>query len=666
MTKSLVSDFLKAVVSKKDVRDVIDRDLIYPLGINSHLFDEGTQYPTAFLMFDYPNTLYSKILDEFRSLFMPEQYDAKSYEIFMGLNDGKKKKEKYAKEDFLSFNRELYKSVDDKNDYSELYTKITGDVPKKSPVKLGEMIYTISQKIMSEDYDEIDNSRKIFAGIMTTALVAKCASLGSENLIKQANEIDKFLASALYATLPEETKKHSSEIFDEICELTRSALRKCGLPEENVKKYFSALNIYDQTHSSSTTPSEWNYSFTKNAANTFIAFNDNGRITNYFNDMRLIDMSIQEMLNNLKAHPSNDTYAYSLIQKIGASLTGKEYKPTQIRLEENQIKLEELNKVDAQTILLTTLNLLSTIEKGVDPSKKEDFDKLVATLVLPATELNASMTNQEKEAILEKMKQLCASDPEISAIAGISDIFSAESDELKIKRLTVEKTYYSTKKKSLEKENAEKDEKIKRLTAERNELSTKKDALEKENAKKDEEIKRLTAEKNKLAYDKDVIINEKRVLHRKNTEKDEEIERLTAENRISDAAVNAKPKLKKSPNPYTIALKWLKTEIKNMSIQETTQGNHDTAEKLNNLFTNLEFYKKDIKRNNLKESIKKTNIPNQLSVHIGMLYCSDVAARTININEDQENIITSLQTKIIPQMLSEYGQPLPDDGKSLE
>ena len=427
MAKSLVSDFLKAVVSKKDVRDVIDKDLIYPLGINSHLFDEGTQYPTAFLMFDYPSTLYSKILDEFRSLFMPEQYDAKSYEIFMGLNDGKKKKEKYAKEDFLSFNRELYKSVDDKNDYSELYTKITGDVPKKSPVKLGEMIYTISQKIMPEDYDEIDNSRKIFTGIMTTALVAKCASLGSENLIKQANEIDKFLASALYATLPEETKKHSSEIFDEICELTRSALRKCGLPEENVKKYFSALNIYDQTHSSSTTPSEWNYSFTKDAANTFIAFNDNGRITNYFHDMRLIDTSIQEMLNNLKAHPSHDAYAYSLINKVGASLTGKEYKT-------NQIKLEELNKVDAQTILLTTLNLLSTIEKGVDPSKKEDFDKLVATLVLPATELNASMTDQEKVAILEKMQKLCTSDPEISAISGISDIFKEETENDTLKR----------------------------------------------------------------------------------------------------------------------------------------------------------------------------------------------------------------------------------------
>ena len=427
MAKSLVLDFLKAVVSKKDVRDVIDKDLIYPLGINSHLFDEGTQYPTAFLMFDYPNTLYSKILDEFRSLFMPEQYDAKSYEIFMGLNDGKKKKEKYAKEDFLSFNRELYKSVDDKNDYSELYTKITGDVPKKSPVKLGEMIYTISQKIMPEDYDEIDNSRKIFTGIMTTALVAKCASLGSENLIKQANEIDKFLASALYATLPEETKKHSSEIFDEICELTRSALRKCGLPEENVKKYFSALNIYDQTHSSSTTPSEWNYSFTKDAANTFIAFNDNGRITNYFHDMRLIDTSIQEMLNNLKAHPSHDAYAYSLINKVGASLTGKEYKT-------NQIKLEELNKVDAQTILLTTLNLLSTIEKGVDPSKKEDFDKLVATLVLPATELNASMTDQEKVAILEKMQKLCTTDPEIGAISGISDIFKEETENDTLKR----------------------------------------------------------------------------------------------------------------------------------------------------------------------------------------------------------------------------------------
>ena len=600
MAKSLVSDFLKAVVSKKDVRDVIDKDLIYPLGINSHLFDEGTQYPTAFLMFDYPNTLYSKILDEFRSLFMPEQYDAKSYEIFMGLNDGKKKKEKYAKEDFLSFNRELYKSVDDKNDYSELYTKITGDVPKKSPVKLGEMIYTISQKIMPEDYDEIDNSRKIFTGIMTTALVAKCASLDSENLIKQANEIDKFLASALYATLPEETKKHSSEIFDEICELTRSALRKCGLPEENVKKYFSALNIYDQTHSSSTTPSEWNYSFTKDAANTFIAFNDNGRITNYFHDMRLIDTSIQEMLNNLKAHPSHDAYAYSLINKVGASLTGKEYKT-------NQIKLEELNKVDAQTILLTTLNLLSTIEKGVDPSKKEDFDKLVATLVLPATELNASMTDQEKVAILEKMKQLCTTDPEIGAISGISDIFSASAED-----------------------SSKKDEAIAALQA---------------------EITGLTAERDDLKDRKKKLVNAV-------------VNQNATIGRLKTAAVTVKPRVKKPQDPYKMALGWLKTEIKRMSKKATKKGDHEKAGKLKELYADIDWNKGKINPVNSVKDIKATGTSNQLSVYTGLNYCSNVAAFAIEKRDDgttivdKKDVTKSLREEIIPQMLDDYGKSL--------
>ena len=600
MAKSLVSDFLKAVVSKKDVRDVIDKDLIYPLGINSHLFDEGTQYPTAFLMFDYPNTLYSKILDEFRSLFMPEQYDAKSYEIFMGLNDGKKKKEKYAKEDFLSFNRELYKSVDDKNDYSELYTKITGDVPKKSPVKLGEMIYTISQKIMPEDYDEIDNSRKIFTGIMTTALVAKCASLDSENLIKQANEIDKFLASALYATLPEETKKHSSEIFDEICELTRSALRKCGLPEENVKKYFSALNIYDQTHSSSTTPSEWNYSFTKDAANTFIAFNDNGRITNYFHDMRLIDTSIQEMLNNLKAHPSHDAYAYSLINKVGASLTGKEYKT-------NQIKLEELNKVDAQTILLTTLNLLSTIEKGVDPSNKEDFDKLVATLVLPATELNASMTDQEKVAILEKMKQLCTTDPEIGAISGISDIFSASAED-----------------------SSKKDEAIAALQA---------------------EITGLTAERDDLKDRKKKLVNAV-------------VNQNATIGRLKTAAVTVKPRVKKPQDPYKMALGWLKTEIKRMSKKATKKGDHEKAGKLKELYADIDWNKGKINPVNSVKDIKATGTSNQLSVYTGLNYCSNVAAFAIEKRDDgttivdKKDVTKSLREEIIPQMLDDYGKSL--------
>ena len=462
MATSLASNFLKAIILKKDVHGVIDKELIYPLGIDPHFDNQGTQCPTAFLMFNYQNIGFNDLLDMFERDFMKESYDTTSGEIFLGLG---KKKDKHAKEDFQSFNRELFKNVldqvDDKNDYSELYKKITGGV--KSSVKLGEMIYTISQKIMTDDYDKIDNSRKLFAGIMTTALIAKCASLNDETLAKQANGIDDFLASALREALPEEIGENSSDIFDEICDLTRSTLKKCGLPEENVKKYFTALNIYDQAHSTTTKKEEWNYRFSVNPDNTFIAFNDNGRITNYFHDMRSINTTIQDMLDELKKNPSNDTYAYSLIQKVGASLSKKTYPA-------DKIDLESMSAEDAQTVLLTTLNLLSTIEKDIDPSKKEAFDSLLTTLMLPATEINNAITDQVKKNVVDKVKDLCTTDPEISAVPGISDMFTPKAEDA-----------------------SEKDEEIARLTAERDDLSTKKNDLEKEKAEKDEEIARLTA-----------------------------------------------------------------------------------------------------------------------------------------------------------------------------
>ena len=462
MATSLASNFLKAIILKKDVHGVIDKELIYPLGIDPHFDNQGTQCPTAFLMFNYQNIGFNDLLDMFERDFMKESYDTTSGEIFLGLG---KKKEKHAKEDFQSFNRELFKNVldqvDDKNDYSELYKKITGGV--KSSVKLGEMIYTISQKIMTDDYDKIDNSRKLFAGIMTTALIAKCASLNDETLAKQANGIDDFLASALREALPEEIGENSSDIFDEICDLTRSTLKKCGLPEENVKKYFTALNIYDQTHSTTTKKEEWNYRFSVNPDNTFIAFNDNGRITNYFHDMRSINTTIQDMLDELKKNPSNDTYAYSLIQKVGASLSKKTYPA-------DKIDLESMSAEDAQTVLLTTLNLLSTIEKDIDPSKKEAFDSLLTTLMLPATEINNAITDQVKKNVVDKVKDLCTTDPEISAVTGISDMFTPKAEDA-----------------------SEKDKEIARLTAERDDLSTKKNDLEREKAEKDEEIARLTA-----------------------------------------------------------------------------------------------------------------------------------------------------------------------------
>ena len=656
MATSLASNFLKAIILKKDVHGVIDKELIYPLGIDPHFDNQGTQCPTAFLMFNYQNIGFNDLLDMFERDFMKESYDTTSGEIFLGLG---KKKEKHAKEDFQSFNRELFKNVldqvDDKNDYSELYKKITGGV--KSSVKLGEMIYTISQKIMTDDYDKIDNSRKLFAGIMTTALIAKCASLNDETLAKQANGIDDFLASALREALPEEIGENSSDIFDEICDLTRSTLKKCGLPEENVKKYFTALNIYDQAHSTTTKKEEWNYRFSVNPDNTFIAFNDNGRITNYFHDMRSINTTIQDMLDELKKNPSNDTYAYSLIQKVGASLSKKTYPA-------DKIDLESMSAEDAQTVLLTTLNLLSTIEKDIDPSKKEAFDSLLTTLMLPATEINNAITDQVKKNVVDKVKDLCTTDPEISAVPGISDIIDAESDESKIARLTAERNELSTEKSDLEKEKTEKAEEIADLraeitglTAERDDLSTKKNDLEKEKAEKDEEIADLRAEITGLTAERDDLSTKKNDLEKEKAEKDEEIARLTA-------AVNATPRLKKPQDPYKMALGWLKTEIRRMSKKATKKGEYEEAEKLNNLYTNIEFYKNNIDPNDLDSSIKKTNIANQRSLHIGMHYCSNVAAFAIEKRDDgttivdKKDVTKSLREEIIPQMLDDYGKSL--------
>ena len=190
-------------------------------------------------------------------------------------------------------------------------------------------------------------------------------------------------------------------------------------------------------------------------------------------------------------------------------------------------------------------------------------------------------------------------------------------------------------------------------------MSTKKNDLEREKAEKDEEIADLTTkieEKDKKIKEQDKKINdltaEKNKLQSENENKDKEIERLKT------AAVNAKPRLKNPQDPYKMALGWLKTEIRRMSKKATKKGEYEKAEKLNNLYTNIEFYKNNIDPNDLDSSIKKTNIANQRSLHIGVHYCSDVAARTITTNEDKKDVKKSLREEIIPQMLDDYGKSL--------
>lgn len=646
--KGFVKSFLEAVNSRKDLKSVVDEK--YFEGIPTSFSDAGTKCPSAFFMFDHQDEDEEDIKKTFHDHHLPTSYDDS---IYSDVEQAKKTFVRKGWKPQVQSKEDKYKAFIDSiasRDNGTYYTALCRvfDPSVTPPVTLGKLIQTVDGKITSSISD---NKNPFFSRLMAIVIATKCVALEKKDdtLMEQANGIESFLSYAIYATIPNDIGKKFDEIKDSTIKLVQEILSVSD--KDKIKSYFKTLNLLDQIHTTIRDERNWNYRFfSKDPNNAFIDFDENGKIIPFEFDTKIVIDSatktpckIQEILDKIKTSPEDSSLAYSLIQKVACTVTKTKYPETKDDINTyTTINLESLSAEDAQTVLLTTLNLLSTVEKDIDPSKKEAFDKLVTTLVLPATEIDGAL--QEKKNVVDKVKDLCTTDPEISAVPGISDMFTPKAEDA-----------------------SEKDKEIARLTAERDDLSTKKNDLEREKAEKDEEIADLTTkieEKDKKIKEQDKKISdltaEKDKLQSENENKDKEIEHLKT------AAVNATPRLKKPQDPYKMALGWLKAEIRRMSKKATKKGEYEKAEKLNNLYTNIEFYKNNIDPNDLDSSIKKTNIANQRSLHIGMHYCSDVAARTITTNEDKKDVKKSLREKIIPRMLEVYGTNLPDGKEEKE
>lgn len=644
--KGFVKSFLEAVNSRKDLKSVVDEK--YFEGIPTSFSDAGTKCPSAFFMFDHQDEDEEDIKKTFHDHHLPTSYDDS---IYSDVEQAKKTFVRKGWKPQVQSKEDKYKAFIDSiasRDNGTYYTALCRvfDPSVTPPVTLGKLIQTVDGKITSSISD---NKNPFFSRLMAIVIATKCVALEKKDdtLMEQANGIESFLSYAIYATIPNDIGKKFDEIKDSTIKLVQEILSVSD--KDKIKSYFKTLNLLDQIHTTIRDERNWNYRFfSKDPNNAFIDFDENGKIIPFEFDTKIVIDSatktpckIQEILDKIKTSPEDSSLAYSLIQKVACTVTETQYPETEDDINTyTTINLESLSAEDAQTVLLTTLNLLSTVEKDIDPSKKEAFDKLVTTLVLPATEIDGAL--QEKKNVVDKVKDLCTKDPEISAVTGISDMFTPKAEDA-----------------------SEKDKEIARLTAERDDLSTKKNDLEREKAEKDEEIADLTTkieEKDKKIKEQDKKISdltaEKDKLQSENENKDKEIERLKT------APVNAKPRLKNPQDPYKMALGWLKTEIRRMSKKATKKGEYEEAEKLNNLYTNIEFYKNNIDPNDLDSSIKKTNIANQRSLHIGMHYCSNVAAFAIEKRDDgttivdKKDVTKSLREEIIPQMLDDYGKSL--------
>ena len=644
--KGFVKSFLEAVNSRKDLKSVVDEK--YFEGIPTSFFDAGTKCPSAFFMFGHQDEDEEDIKKTFHDHHLPTSYDDSIY------SDVKKAKKPFVREGWktqLQSEEDKYKALIDSiasRDDGTYYTALCRvfDPSVTPPVTLGKLIQTVDGKITSSISD---NKNPFFSRLMAIAIATKCVALEKKDdtLMEQANSIESFLSYAIYATIPNNIGKNFDEIKDSTIKLVQEILSVSD--KDKIKSYFKTLNLLDQIHTTIRDERNWNYRFfSKDPNNAFIDFDENGKIIPFEFDTKIVIDSatktpckIQEILDKIKTSPEDSSLAYSLIQKVACTVTKTKYPETKDDINTyTTINLESLSAEDAQTVLLTTLNLLSTVEKDIDPSKKEAFDKLVTTLVLPATEIDGAL--QEKKNVVDKVKDLCTKDPEISAVTGISDMFTPKAEDA-----------------------SEKDKEIARLTAERDDLSTKKNDLEREKAEKDEEIADLTTkieEKDKKIKEQDKKISdltaEKDKLQSENENKDKEIEHLKT------ATVNAKPRLKNPQDPYKMALGWLKAEIRRMSKKATKKGDHEKAEKLKGLYADIDWNKGKINPINSVKDIKATGTSNQLSLYIGLNYCRGVAAFAIEKRDDGTTIVDkkdvkkSLREDVIPQMLDDYGKSL--------
>lgn len=431
--KGFVKSFLEAVNSRKDLKSVVDEK--YFEGIPTSFSDAGTKCPSAFFMFDHQDEDEEDIKKTFHDHHLPTSYDDS---IYSNVEQAKKpvvrkgwKPQVQSKENKYKAFIDSIASRDNGTDYSALCRVFNSSVT--SPVTLGKLIQTVDGKITSSISD---NKNPFFSRLMAIAIATKCVALEKKDdtLMEQANGIESFLSYAIYATIPNNIGKKFDEIKDSTIKLVQEILPVSG--KDKIKSYFKTLNLLDQIHTTIRDESNWNYRFlSKDPNNAFIDFDENGKIIPFkFYTKINIDFvakkpyKIQEILDQIKTFPEDSSSAYSLIQKVACTITEQEYPKTEDDINKYKtINLESLSADDAQTVLLTTLNLLSTIEKDVEPSKQEDFDKLITTLVLPATEIDNTFTDQVKKNVVDKVKNLCTSDPEISAVPGVSDMFTPKA-----------------------------------------------------------------------------------------------------------------------------------------------------------------------------------------------------------------------------------------------
>ena len=602
--EGFVKSFLEAVNSRKDLKSVVDEK--YFEGIPTSFSDAGTKCPSAFFMFDHQDEDEEDIKKTFHDHHLPTSYDGS---IYSDVEQAKKTFVRKGWKPQVQSKEDKYKAFIDaiaSRDNGTYYTALCRvfDPSVTPPVTLGKLIQTVDGKITSSISD---NKNPFFSRLMAIAIATKCVALEKKDdtLMEQANGIESFLSYAIYATIPNDIGKKFDEIKDSTIKLVQEILSVSD--KDKIKSYFKTLNLLDQIHTTIRDERNWNYRFfSKDPNNAFIDFDENGKIIPFEFDIKIVVDSatktpckIQEILDKIKTSPEDSSLAYSLIQKVACTVTKTKYPETEDDINTyTTINLESMSAEDAQTVLLTTLNLLSTVEKDIDPSKKEAFDKLVTTLVLPATEIDGAL--QEKKNVVDKVKDLCTTDPEISAVPGISDMFTPRAEDA-----------------------SEKDEEIARLTAERDDLKTRN--------------RRLV----------NAVVNQNATI-----------------GKLKTAAVTAKPRVKKPQDPYKMALGWLKSEIKNMSKKATKKGDHEKAEKLKGLYADIDWNKGKINPINSVKDIKATGTSNQLSLYIGLNYCSNVAAFAVEKRDDGTTIVDkkdvkkSLREEIIPQMLDDYGKSL--------
>ena len=458
MAKSTkIQKFLKSV-KNPDTLGFFDKQLIQPIA-NQEIID--MKAPVNFLMYSHPNMRGESLKNIFRIHNTPDGVDKKIEDHIAELTKpiSRKQQPKDVKgfrnklqafvydtektvypSEHVIFNGEngirqayITPSFDDGNDYVDLYQALTNPpVLSTARITLGELLSGIFEDdAIKNKTDHLSNEtdtkdcNKLFTTFMSISLLAKavCMSTKNKDVITQSENLDKFIAPVIMGLMPLEYD--SSKVTKEVFTLTKSILDEKKIDYKNVRNYFMSQNVYDITRGVIT--GNYRCSFS-NPKNNFVTFDENGFLVKYFRDSdkefaRDINgdlLDINTLLDNIKNNPGDKKYIYSLLNQVAYEVTNQPYDKKNIK----EIDLDKDKSVAAKT-LIVTLNLLHTIENDIDPSHKDDFEQMIYSLAIPIHETTSKIIN--KEALNEEIKAIYTSNPEISAVPGISDMFTPKA-----------------------------------------------------------------------------------------------------------------------------------------------------------------------------------------------------------------------------------------------